>query len=80
MKNIVFCHFSFVRPADVDAVHIDPLVHRSGSEDPPGPGAQVPGEQDVALDEGDGEVVGAGSLRPRLAKEHQQCHLVDIAR
>ena len=64
----------------MDAVHIDPLIHWLRCEDPPRPGAQVPGEEDVALDEGDRQVVRAGPLGPRLAKEHQQCHLVDTVR
>ena len=44
-------------PANVNAVHIDPLVDRARSEDPPGSGTQVPGEEDVAFDERYGQVV-----------------------
>ena len=40
------------QPAHVDGVDDQPLVHRGRGEDSPGPGTQVPGEQEVALQSG----------------------------
>ena len=56
-----------------------PWVDRCPSEDPPGPGPQVPGQQQVALDVGDGQVVAALASCPALAEEQQQRHLLHQA-
>ena len=60
----------------VDGVDVEPLVYRGGSEDPPGPGPEVPCQEKVALDVGHGQVVAALPGRPPLAHEDQQSHLV----
>ena len=67
------------QPAHVDRVDVEPLVDRSRGEDPPRPGPEVPGQQDVALDEGDGQVVAALAGGPALAQEHQESHLLHQA-
>ena len=73
----------------MDRVDQQPLVHRGRGEYPgsavqspgaecclpAGAGPQVPGEEDVTLDVGDGEVVRARPVGTRLAHEQQQRHL-----
>ena len=54
-------------PPRMHGVNVDPVVHRRLGEDPPRASAQVPGEQDVALDVADGQVVGALAVGPLLA-------------
>ena len=66
--------------ANVHWVDIDPLIHRGGREDPPGPGPQIPGQQEVTLDIGDGQVVTALAHGALLTHEQQQGHLVDSVR
>ena len=66
-------------PSDMDRVDDKSLVHWCRGEDSPGPGPQVPGQQDVALDEGDGQVVAALASCPALAEEQQQRHLLHQA-
>ena len=67
------------KPPHVDRVDVEPLVDRSRSEEPPGPRPQVPGQQDVALDEGDGQVVAPLAGGPALAQEQQESHLLHQA-
>ena len=55
--------------ANMNGVDVDPLVNRGRGEDPPGAGPQVPGQQEVALDVGHGQVVAALASRPALTQE-----------
>lgn len=54
---------------------VDPVIHWGGGEDPPGPRPQVPGQQHVPFDVGDGQVVTALTHRALLAHEQEQGNL-----